>query len=78
MTVVQALRGKEKTELYWLLFWTAVFFYAAFVLINVCFDLRYFYPALYLMMIMDAEITLDWIRTLIRKIRPGNRPQAAG
>ena len=78
MTVVQALRGKGKTELYWLLFWTAVFFYAAFVLINVCFDLRYFYPALYLMMIMDAEITLDWIRTLIRKIRPGNRPQAAG
>ena len=75
MTVIQALRGQRKTELYWLFFWTAVFFYAAFVLINVCFDLRYFYPALYLMMIMDAEITLDWIRALIRKIRPGKRPQ---
>ena len=73
MTVIQAFRRSRKTELYVLIFLTAVFFYAAFVLINVCFDLRYFYPALYLMMIMDAEITLDWVSILLRCIRSGYR-----
>ncbi len=73
MTVIQALRRSRKTELYVLMLMIAVFFYGAFVLINVCFDLRYFYPALYLMMIMDAEITLDWAAALMRRIGAGKQ-----
>ena len=71
MTVIQALRRSRKTELYILILMTAVFFYGAFVLINVCFDLRYFYPALYLMMLIDAEISLDWFHGLAARIGSG-------
>ena len=48
------------------------------MLINVCFDLRYFYPALYLMMIMDAEITLDWLQALTRRFRSGEGEKKTG
>lgn len=78
MTLIQALRRSRKTELYVLIFLTAVFFYGAFVLINVCFDLRYFYPALYLMMIMDAEITLDWLQALKRRFGSGEGEKKTG
>ena len=74
MMAVETLRKSKKSRLYAQLFWMAVFFYAAFLLINVSFEVRFFYPALWLMMILDGAILLEWIGILVRRLRDAQEP----
>lgn len=59
LTTVEWFRRSENKGLYVFLFLTAVFYYAAYLLNTQSFELRYFYPALYLMWIMDMAIVMD-------------------
>ena len=70
------IRKSGKRELYALLMWTAVFYYGAYLAVIVGFELRFFYPSLLLMMIMDAAIVLDWVKSgaaLLRRRTAGRR-----
>jgi len=63
------LRKKKNREFCLFLFGLAVFYYGAFLINAQSFELRYFYPSLYLMWIMDIGILLDLILNLGRFIK---------
>ncbi len=69
MVIVEYRRKSARRELYALLLWLAAFSYAAYLIVIVVFQVRMFYPALLLMMILDAAITAEWIRTGFIRIR---------
>lgn len=62
LSMADGRRRKERRKLNAQVFWTALFFYGAFLLVNVSFEVRFFYPALLLMMIADGAILLDLLR----------------
>lgn len=59
LTIVEWFRKSENRGVYTFLLLIAVFYYAAYLLNTQSFELRYFYPALYLMWIMDVAIVMD-------------------
>ncbi len=63
------LRKEPGRSLHALVAWTAAFYYLAYLLDTPAYDYRYFYPSLYLMMILDAALLLDWGRQAVRRIR---------
>ena len=62
LAMADGRRRKERRKLNAQIFQTALFFYGAFLLVNVSFEVRFFYPALLLMMIADGAILLDLLR----------------
>ena len=62
LAMADGRRRKERRKLDTQIFCTALFFYGAFLLVNVSFEVRFFYPALLLMMIADGAILLDLLR----------------
>lgn len=61
------IKKDNKRQLYSCIYAIAIFYYGSFVLNTQSFELRYFYPSLYLMSIMDTAIFMDLIATLHRK-----------
>ena len=81
MLIAEYLRKSRKRGLYALLFWTAVFYYGAYLAVIVSFELRFFYPALVLLAILDCAVCLEWIRDgirLLRKRRRGGKTDPEG
>lgn len=62
LMMIEWVRKNEKRHLYVVLFWTAVFSYGAYLVVIVGFEVRFFYPALLLMLAMDGAILLEWLR----------------
>lgn len=73
MILIERFRKGEKRGLYTLLFWMAAFYYGAYLIVIVGFELRFFYPALLLMMILDCAVVLEWIRALSQALRRNNK-----
>ncbi len=71
MLIAEYLRKSRNRGLHALLFWTAVFYYGAYLAVIVSFELRFFYPALVLLAILDCAVCLEWIRDGIRFLRRG-------
>ena len=69
MVIVEHFRNKEKSEIYALIYWLAVFSYAAYLVVIVVFQIRMFYPALLLLSVLDASIIAEWIQTGIHRIQ---------
>ncbi len=69
MLIAEYLRKSRNRGLHALLFWTAVFYYGAYLAVIVSFELRFFYPALVLLAILDCAVCLEWIRDGIRLLR---------
>lgn len=67
--IVEHLRKNPRRGLYALLLFLAVFHYGAYLVVIVVFEVRMFYPALLLMMILDAAISAEWIRAGFQRIR---------
>lgn len=61
LTIVEWFRKSENKGLYVFLLCLSVFYYAAYLLNTQSFELRYFYPALYLMWIMDLAIVTEFL-----------------
>ena len=57
-------KQQKSRDVYLFLFGLAVFYYGAFLINAQSFELRYFYPSLYLMWIMDMGILLDLVMSL--------------
>ncbi len=57
----------EKTRFYILLLMVSIFYYGAFIINTQSFEVRYFYPSLYLCMILDVAIAMDFIRDIFIK-----------
>ena len=62
-------------SLYGLTVWTAAFYYLAYLLDTPAYDFRYFYPSLYLMLILDAAILMEWLRKAVLKLRSSGRKE---
>ena len=61
------IKKDDRRQLYSYILAIAVFYYGAFILNTQSFELRYFYPSLYLMSIMDTAILMDLVAVLIKK-----------
>ena len=69
LLLIETLRGSKKRALYALLFWLAVFYYLAYLIMIVVFQQRMFYPSLLLLLSLDACVTSEWISALISAVR---------
>ncbi len=58
--------------------WLAAFYYLAYLLDTPAYDFRYFYPSLFLMMILDAALILGWIGELLPEKGRGRRKEGEG
>lgn len=58
--------GREKDAL---LLWTAAFYYLVFLLDTPAYDFRYFYPSLWLLMILDGAAALKGAAGLLRRVK---------
>lgn len=72
MILIERFRKNKKRGLYTLLFWMAAFYYGAYLIVIVGFELRFFYPALLLLMMLDCAVMLEWILALFQAIRRKN------
>ena len=72
LAMLDGRRKPERRKLNGLILWTAGFFYGAFLLVNVSFEVRFFYPSLLLMAVMDGAVMLDvlrrWIDTVGKRV----------
>lgn len=71
LLIIEQLRKSAFRERYGMIFWLAVFYYLAYLLDTPAYDFRYFYPSLFLMMILDTSILWNEIRELLWKVRVG-------
>lgn len=62
LLLAERRRKSRNAGLYTLLFWLAAFYYCAYLTVIVGFELRFFYPALLLLSILDCAVFLDWAR----------------
>ena len=69
MHLAETIRQRKKQSFSAFVFWMAVFYYLAYLLDTPAFDFRYFYPSLFLLIILDIEIMLKWIIAFFRRIR---------
>ncbi|MBQ8072603.1 MAG: hypothetical protein IJ231_02455 [Clostridia bacterium] len=69
MVLTEHFRKSRKRGLYALLLWLAVFYYGAYLAVIVGFELRFFYPALFLLLTLDGAILLEWIGLGVRRLR---------
>ena len=67
LLVVDNIRQRKRQRFPAFVFWMAVFYYLAYLLDTPAFDFRYFYPSLFLLMILDAAIIFKWITALMGK-----------
>ncbi len=67
MVIWTWIRRDSRRQLYFWIFAIAVFYYGAFILNTQSFELRYFYPSLYLVAIMDTAIFMDWIAAVHKR-----------
>ncbi|MBR2823859.1 MAG: hypothetical protein IKE24_09250 [Clostridia bacterium] len=67
--VVLRIRKHPLRETYSFTFWMAVFYYLAYLLDTPAFDFRYFYPSLFLMMIMHAAVSLMGLNALLGRLK---------
>lgn len=65
LTIVEWFRKSKNKGFYVFLLCLSVFYYAAYLINTQSFELRYFYPSLYLMWIMDMAIVMDLLSILI-------------
>ena len=68
LVVWSRIKKDDRRQLYSYILAIAVFYYGAFILNTQSFELRYFYPSLYLMSIMDTAILMDLVAVLIKKL----------
>ena len=54
----------EKTRFYVVLLMLSIFYYGAYIINTQSFEIRYFYPSLYLCMILDVAIVMDLIKDI--------------
>lgn len=66
LVVWARIKKCDRLQLYSYIFAIAIFYYGAFVLNTQSFELRYFYPSLYLLSIMDTAILMD-LSAVLRK-----------
>ena len=78
LVLVEWIRRNRQREMYLLLFLLALFYYGAYLVVIVVFELRMFYPALFLLKILDADIVMKWIHAGLVSFRKkvGGRPRA--
>ena len=69
MVLAEHFRKSRKRGLYALLLWLAAFYYGAYLVVIVGFELRFFYPALFLLLTLDGAILLEWIGLGVRRLR---------
>lgn len=63
--VMYSFKKKDKDRyLFLLVLMVAVFYYGAFVINTQSFEIRYFYPSLYLMAVMDTALIADFVHSL--------------
>lgn len=55
------IRKYQSRQLYLFILGIAIFYYGAFLINTQSFELRYFYPSLYLIIIMDMAIFMTWL-----------------
>ena len=68
-------RKPERRRLNGLILGTAVFYYGAFLVVNVSFEIRFFYPALLLMAVMDGAAALDLLKMGTNALRKRRKPK---
>lgn len=69
LTVIKYRQKDKNSGLYLFILSLAIFYYGAYVINTQSFELRYFYPSLYLMMILSVSIERDLILDAIKKVR---------
>lgn len=69
LVVIEWLRNAVNKKAYVFLLLLAVFYYAAYLLNTQSFELRYFYPALYVMWLMDLAIIVDILCKVIAIVK---------
>ena len=69
MLVIETVRQRKRQSFPAFVFWMAVFYYLAYLLDTPAFDFRYFYPSLFLMLILDVAIALKWLAALFGRVR---------
>lgn len=68
--VIYSYRIKSKNcSIYSLMLWITIFYYGAFIVNTQSFEVRYYYPSLYLMMIMDIAIFCDIINKVLKLVK---------
>ena len=67
MLVMENIRHRKRQRFPAFVFWMAIFYYLAYLLDTPAFDFRYFYPSLFLLMILDGAILLKWIAALFSR-----------
>lgn len=63
------LKKDEKRGIYLFALMLAIFYYGAYIINTQSFELRYFYPSLYLMMILDVAIEMKFVRQAFEVIK---------
>lgn len=71
LVTITWLQKDKKRELYVFSLLIAIFYYAAYIINTQSFELRYFYPSLYLMMILDVAIGMKLFKQIIDNIKNG-------
>ena len=66
---VEQIRKHPRRKLYAMILWLAAFYYLAYLLDTPAYDFRYFYPSLYLMMVMDLIICINHVRFAISGLK---------
>ena len=70
LDIVASKKQKDKkTNYYLFIFMLSVFYYGAYIINTQSFEIRYFYPSLYLCFILDLSIFFNFIPIIMSKIK---------
>lgn len=69
LVFLQYLNKHDNRELYLFILLISIFYYAAFLINTQSFEIRYFYPSLYLLLIIDTSMIFEIIPFYINKIK---------
>ena len=75
LVLIERIRKSRNRELNSLVFWLAVFYYGAYLIMICVFQQRMFYPSLLLLAVMDAAIVMGWMKELLLLVRRKRRMQ---
>lgn len=68
LVLLEIFNKNENRKLYLFILMIAIFYYGAFLITTQSFEIRYFYPSAYLMMVIDASMMIDLICFYTNKV----------
>lgn len=73
LVLLTFINRNNNRQLYLFIFLIALFYYGAFLITTQSFEIRYFYPSSYLMMVIDAGMIIDLICFYTNKIKRSDK-----